>query len=43
MIVDKTADPKTEGYREEEYRESLGFDKDDPKIEVVECWIKEMF
>lgn len=41
FIVDKlTAEPKTEGFREREYRENLGFDKDNPKLEVIECWIK---
>lgn len=41
MVKDKsTAEPKTEGYREQEYRENLAFDRDDPKLEIVECWIK---
>ena len=39
-VKDATAEPKTEGYREKEYRENLGFDRDDPKLQIVECWIK---
>lgn len=35
-----TAEAKTEGFREREGREALSFDKDNPIIEVVECWIK---
>lgn len=41
MVKDKTtAEPKTDGYRERENRENLGFDRDDPKLEIIECWIK---
>ena len=41
MVKDKsTAQKETEGYREEENRETLSFDRDAPTIQVVECWIK---
>ena len=35
-----TAEAKTEGFRSEENRETLSFDRDSAVVEIVECWIK---
>jgi hypothetical protein len=41
MVKDQsTAEAKADGFRLEDNRETLAFDRDDPVLEVVECWIK---